>query len=213
MTSLNVLGVTCAESAKWLVAHCGRELTITFDQRPKSFQFLQLYICSEIMAQESGCRYGFYFSLDKDFMVKNVIDEAIKHGKVKTYFPEGVISDDENKFLGELVTEKFYSLENSVKKNIQADQLDFILDADDIIQDILNNKVSELIKMQTEHLDHKFSLKIKFHHIGFLGQIREYLKFDEIIFELDQEVMLGYRQIDYQKLEQSILKIKEFNQT
>lgn len=193
---------------------------ITFDMRPDSFNFVQLYVIEDLIKNSQGFAYHFVlqYAVEKDFMIRNAVDKL-----------KPLLNQDQNLILQ---FEALYNVEFCDSFNT-----DFSMTYSNMrtIEPFLNSKHCKIIRLEADLITSLERTGILYEELAQLfnklkgkdiqvelaidwkGSIAEsifdFFEFNLISFPINQDVQSGYRQIDqsvlYKNLDYYISKFDE----
>ncbi len=178
-----------------------------FDLRPLSMKFIQVYKACEIInnSNTNKTKFLFQFEDEKDFVVKQTIINIQKDLKLDQSFSLFFSGSESFDFCEQFNTN--YSLKYSERLNLndlskQKYLKNLMIDYDHLERLLNFSKLSEFITSLSK-------TNIPLVLIGKFGQqmmesIIDFVDFESCLFQLDETVELGFRNLDLAKLNQAV---------
>lgn len=178
-----------------------------FDLRPLSMKFIQVYKACEIInnSNTNKTKFLFQFEDEKDFIVKQTIINIQKDLKLDQSFSLFFSGSESFDFCEQFNTN--YSLKYSERLNLndlskQKYLKNLMIDYDHLERLLNFSKLSEFITSLSK-------TNIPLVLIGKFGQqmmesIIDFVDFESCLFQLDETVELGFRNLDLAKLNQAV---------
>lgn len=210
MKSIRVDGIYNIETYKKL-----REIGVnaySFDFRPRSLNFLQQYRFMELLETSDGLgSFYLHYAYEPDFVIqKMVVDLKTNHSEIFEQilltFSDTQALDFYEKFKMNFAVE--FQSDEQINRLIESPLLkEVIINYSDLEmhhgQGNVIQFLQKIFQLKSNRTDLQLSLRLNW-DFDRIDSIFDFFQFDQYIVSINQQIESQYRQVDLQKLHQSI---------